>query len=136
VRPFSFPSMDKVQLSEHSKRGLCSQHSITVAFRLCIVAYLLKARNAKPTDMPLLSNGLSETHVSTATVGHKNNRKQCFLRGLCQVDIATCISDYRCGFGFANRFIGYSRAVTTISSCTLNVMVIINTNKVFYISLH
>jgi hypothetical protein len=39
--------------------------------------------------------------------------------------IVTCISDCRPGFGLANRFIGYSQVVTTISSYTLKITITI-----------
>jgi hypothetical protein len=40
-------------------------------------------------------------------------------------DIFTCISDFRCGFGLANRFIGYSPVVTKINYNTFKTTVII-----------
>jgi hypothetical protein len=36
-----------------------------------------------------------------------------------------CISDYRRGFGLANRFIGYSQVVTTINYNTIKITVIV-----------
>jgi hypothetical protein len=50
--------------------------------------------------------------------------------------IVTCTGDYRHGFGYVNRFIGYSQVITIISSYTFKITVIIRINKVFYICLH